>query len=87
MVEHLSQTKVAQQSVTQIISLTFTNLVTPKAGGKNERLSIVVCLQSPRGLWFVQQTVLCTLIHAHYMHVRDILKPGTLNRYSLDIYD
>jgi hypothetical protein len=44
MVEHLSQTKVAQQSVTQILSLTFTNLVTPKAGGKNEHLSRNVLL-------------------------------------------
>ncbi len=30
--------KVAQQSVTKIISLTFVNLVTPKAGAKQELL-------------------------------------------------
>ena len=37
-VEHLSVTKVAQQSVTKIISPTIMNLVTPKAGAKNELL-------------------------------------------------
>ncbi len=35
-VEHLSQTQVAQHSETQIVSLTFVNLVTPKAGAKLE---------------------------------------------------
>ncbi len=35
-VEHLSQTQVAQQSETKIVSLTFVNLVTPKAGAKLE---------------------------------------------------
>jgi hypothetical protein len=38
-VEHLSQTKVAQQSVTKIISLIFINLVTPKVGAKHELFS------------------------------------------------
>ncbi len=37
-VEHLSQTLVAQQSVTKIISVTVLNLVTPKAGAKHELL-------------------------------------------------
>jgi hypothetical protein len=37
-VEHLSGTKVAQQSVTKIISLIFVNLATPKAQAKQEFL-------------------------------------------------
>jgi hypothetical protein len=37
-VEHVSLTEVAQQSVTQIISLTFVNLVTPKARAEQEHL-------------------------------------------------
>jgi len=35
-VEHLSLTKVAQQSVTKITYLIFMNLVTPKARAKHE---------------------------------------------------
>ncbi len=35
-IEHLSRTLVAQQSVTKITSLVVVNLVTPKAGAKNE---------------------------------------------------
>ncbi len=35
-VEHISLTQVAQQSVTKIIYLTFVNLVTPEAGAKQE---------------------------------------------------
>ncbi len=35
-VEHLSQTLVAQQSVTKIILLVLINLVTPKARAKHE---------------------------------------------------
>jgi hypothetical protein len=38
LVEHQSQTYVVQQSVTKIISLTFVNLVTPKAQAKPELL-------------------------------------------------
>ncbi len=37
-VEHLSLTQVAQQSVTQIISVTIVNLVTPKVWAKHELL-------------------------------------------------
>jgi hypothetical protein len=37
-VEQLSATKVAQQSVTKIISLKTVNLVTPKAAAKHELL-------------------------------------------------
>jgi hypothetical protein len=37
-VEHLSRTRVTQQSVTKIISLTFISLVTPKARSKHEPL-------------------------------------------------
>ncbi len=37
-VEHLSLTKVAQQSVTYIIGQAYVNLVTPKAGAKRELL-------------------------------------------------
>jgi hypothetical protein len=37
-VEHLSQTKEAQQSVTKIITMMVTNLVTNKAGTKYELL-------------------------------------------------
>ncbi len=37
-VECLSLTPAAQQSVTKIISLTFVNLVTPKAWAKHELL-------------------------------------------------
>jgi hypothetical protein len=35
-VEHLSQTYAAQQSVTKIISQKLLNLVTPKAGAKQQ---------------------------------------------------
>jgi hypothetical protein len=37
-VEHPNWTYVAQESVTQIISLTILNLATPKAGAKHELL-------------------------------------------------
>ncbi len=36
-VEHLSLTKVAQQSVTKIISVMIMNVFTPKAGAKREQ--------------------------------------------------
>jgi hypothetical protein len=45
-VEHLSLTKVAQQSVTKIIFLTILNLVTPKAGVRRELLLNKVGLRS-----------------------------------------
>ncbi len=37
-VDHLSQTYVAQHSVTKIITLAIVNLVTPKVGAKHELL-------------------------------------------------
>ncbi len=47
LVEHLSPTEVAQQSVTQIMTMTIMNLVTPKAEAKHELLFNNTVTSSP----------------------------------------
>jgi hypothetical protein len=64
LVEHVSQTEVAQQSVTKSISVTIVNLVTPKAGAKHELL-----LKEPASGWFVEHLSSTTKygqIHSNY---------------------
>ena len=64
LVEHVSQTEVAQQSVTKIISVTIVNLVTPKAGAKHELL-----LNEPASGWFVEHLSYSIVVRqCHQIH-------------------